>query len=180
VLRSCDDGELTTDTCGSASLCAAATGSECPECLDGQRDCFGNPPAPRLCIGGELQALPACAAGLSCVAAGQCRCAPGALRCQGSVLLACDEEGETFESVEPCSGATLRLCVAGQPSSQVCGSATLCEASGSSGCAECLPGAPAQCSGSLAERICIGGALVELACGPGETCVVGQGCQVAD
>src|SRR5690606_13538148 len=72
VLRTCSAGELTTDTCGSAELCEAAPGGECPACRDGERTCSALG-APLDCAGGQLVSLPPCAAELTCEGAGQCR-----------------------------------------------------------------------------------------------------------
>lgn len=74
VLRTCDDGQLSADTCASAALCSSATGADCPACNDAELRCeaddllvcaadrSGFEPAPacagstlRRCVAGELE-----------------------------------------------------------------------------------------------------------------------------
>jgi hypothetical protein len=62
VLRTCDGEQLTTNTCGSADLCGAATGADCPQCLAGESTCSPQSGQPLDCIEGQLVARGPCAA----------------------------------------------------------------------------------------------------------------------
>jgi hypothetical protein len=129
VLRACDDGVLTTDTCGSAALCNAATGVECPECLAGESSCSASSGEPLDCVAGELVARGPCAAGFACEAAGLCRCTPGALRCDEDQLTSCNPSRSAFEPAPACGGpldATLRTCEGGVQTDSQCVDADAC------------------------------------------------------
>jgi hypothetical protein len=114
VLRTCSLGQVTTNTCGSAALCLAASGADCPACLEGESTCSEQSDQPLACIGGELIAQGPCLPGLSCEGPGECRCAAGGLRCDGDALLACDLARTGFEPALACDGATLRVCTDGE------------------------------------------------------------------
>lgn len=134
VLRTCDGDQLITNTCGSADLCDAATGADCPQCLAGDSTCSPQSGQPLDCIEGELVARGPCPAGLACQGAGECRCAPAELRCEGAELLACNADGTAFEAAPSCVGATLRTCSDGVFAERVCASGAACAAAASGGC----------------------------------------------
>jgi len=128
VLRTCSDGQVITNTCGSGALCSAAVGADCPECLAGDSTCSPQSGQPLDCIDGQLVARGPCAAGLACEGDGECRCAAGALRCDGDVVLGCDSARTAFVPVAACAGATLRSCRDGVASATACASAAACAA----------------------------------------------------
>lgn len=132
VLRTCAAGQLQTDTCGTAALCAAATGDDCPACLAGQSTCSLASGRPLDCVGGQFEAREPCAPGLECEGAGLCRCPAGQLRCDGDQLSECDEAGAAFQAAPACGGAegsTLRRCVGGTLEQRPCADAAACAAS---------------------------------------------------
>ena len=122
VLRTCDDGQVTTNTCDSAELCDAAGGADCPECLAGESSCSPQSGQPLDCVDGQLVARGPCAPGLTCEGDGECRCEPGTLRCEGAVVLGCNAAGTAFEAAAACAGATLRVCSAGTLTQRACAS----------------------------------------------------------
>ena len=96
VLRTCVDDELITDTCASAALCSAATGTDCPACSNGELRCdadnllvcaadrSGFEPAAaclgttlRRCVAGELEQTE-CADAAACATAVDGVCGAGA------------------------------------------------------------------------------------------------------
>jgi hypothetical protein len=172
VLRTCAAGELTTNTCPSAALCAGATGTTCAACTEGERSCAAG--QPQVCTNGQRVPAAACDAGFACEGAGLCRCAAGDVRCAGSALLQCSADRASFEPAPTCDGATLRSCSgATRLPDQNCGSAALCAVSGGA-CAACLDTDPASCDGG-AEVRCVGGVLQQTACDL-DLCVAGIGC----
>jgi hypothetical protein len=134
VLRTCDGDLLTTNTCGSADLCAAATGADCPQCLAGESTCSPQSGQPLDCIDGLFVARGPCAPGLTCQGAGECRCEPDELSCDGADLLACNADGTALELEPACAGATLRTCSDGVFTERVCASGAACAAAASGGC----------------------------------------------
>jgi hypothetical protein len=180
VLRTCAAGQLTTNTCLSAALCTAATGSTCAAaCTEGERTCAGG--QPQVCTNGQLVPAPACDPGFACEGAGLCRCAAGDVRCTGGALVQCSADRASFEPAPACSGATLRSCSgATRLPDQACGSAALCAASVGGVCAACQNSDPVSCAGDSEVR-CVGGQLQQTACDPilGLSCLDGIGC-VAD
>jgi hypothetical protein len=164
VLRTCAAGELTTNTCSSAALCTAATGSTCAAaCTEGERTCVAG--QPQVCTNGQRVPAPACDAGFACEGAGLCRCAAGDLRCAGGSLVQCSADRASFEPAPACDGATLRSCSgATRQPDQLCGSAALCAASGSV-CAACLDSDPVSCADGSTEQRCVDGELRQVACG---------------
>jgi hypothetical protein len=177
VLRTCSGGDLTTNTCASAALCSAATGAECPGCVEGERTCSSTTGQPLVCSGGQRVPATACDSGFACEGAGTCRCATGALRCSGSQLQVCGATRQTFDAAAACSGSTLRFCSGGVVGSSDCGSPELCNASGGNACASCLPTDPPDCVDDTTQTSCVQGQTVTGACADGETCVSGSGCQ---
>jgi hypothetical protein len=173
VLRTCSDGDLTTNTCSSAALCTAATGASCPACTEGERSCAAG--QPQVCDGGQRVPAGACDAGFACEGAGLCRCTAGAVRCQGAQLSECAADRQSFEPAAACAGATLRGCTGNTRNDQECGSAELCQASSGNTCAECLDGDPPSCNESGSELRCVGGQLRESNCGI-DLCLPGVGC----
>lgn len=162
VLRTCAAGELTTNTCPSAALCAAATGATCAAaCTEGERTCAAG--QPQVCTNGQRVAAPACGAGFACEGAGQCLCAVGDVRCAAGALVQCSADRTSFEPAPTCDGATLRSCAgATRQPDQLCASAAICAASGAV-CAACLDSDPVSCDGGTEVR-CVGGALQRTAC----------------
>ncbi len=143
VLRTCDDGALTTNVCGSGALCDAAAGAECPACIAGESSCSAASGQPLDCVDGELVARGACGPGLACEGAGLCRCAVGALRCEGDELTSCDAARAAFEPAAACGGplgATLRTCDDGVRTDSECADAEACAASAGGQCGVAGPG----------------------------------------
>ncbi|HEU4582645.1 MAG TPA: hypothetical protein VFS67_30520 [Polyangiaceae bacterium] len=180
VLRTCAAGQLTTNTCLSAALCTAATGSTCAAaCTEGERTCAAG--QPQVCTNGQIVPAAACDPGFACEGAGLCRCAAGDVRCTGGALVQCSADRASFEPAPACSGATLRSCTgATRLPDQACGSAALCAASVGGVCAACQNSDPVSCAGDSEVR-CVGGQLQQTACDPilGLSCLDGIGC-VAD
>jgi hypothetical protein len=170
VLRTCSDGELTTNTCASGALCTAATGASCPACTEGEGSCLSG--QPQVCVGGQRVPAAACAAGLVCEGAGLCRCTAGEVRCTTGQLLQCAANRQSFEPAVACDGATLRGCTGNTRSDQDCGSAGLCQASG---CAACLDSDPPSCTENGTELRCVNGQIQEGECGI-DLCLPGIGC----
>jgi len=173
VLRTCSDGELTTNTCASGALCTAATGASCPVCTEGERSCAAG--QPQVCEGGQRVPAGACDAGFTCEGAGLCRCGAGAVRCQANQLSQCAADRQSFEPAAACAGATLRSCTGNTRNDQECGSAELCLASSGNSCAACLDSDPPSCSEGGSELRCVGGQLQETECGI-DLCQPGMGC----
>jgi hypothetical protein len=127
VLRSCDDGELSTDSCASAGLCAAATGAQCPVCLNDERSCSGLG-QPLVCVAGQRVAAAPCEPGFSCEDAGVCRCVAEELSCVGEQLLECAPTRSELTPAAPrCAGpASQVVCTEGQLSQLDCGPGEVC------------------------------------------------------
>jgi hypothetical protein len=129
VLRSCEDGELSTISCASAGLCAAATGADCPECLNDERSCsaLGQP---LVCVGGQRVAEAPCEPGFACEDAGACRCVAEELSCVGEQLFECAPTRTALQPAAPrCAGPGLQVvCTEGQPSEIECGAGEVCTA----------------------------------------------------
>ena len=175
VLRTCAAGVLTTNTCPSAALCASATGATCAACTEGERSCAAG--QPQVCTNGQNVPAAACDAGFACEGAGLCRCAAGDLRCAGGALVQCSADRASLAPAPTCDGATLRSCAgATRQPDQLCSSAAVCAASGSV-CAACLDSDPVTCDGGTEVR-CVGGVLQQTVCEL-SLCVDSIGC-VAD
>lgn len=143
VLRSCDDGALTANTCASGALCEAAAGATCPACLDGESSCSAASGQPLDCLDGALVARGPCGAGLSCEGAGLCLCAAGELRCDGDELTSCNVGRTAFEPAAACGGplgATLRTCDDGLRTDTECLDADACAAAEDGQCTAAGPG----------------------------------------
>lgn len=175
VLRSCEDGELSTSNCGSAALCNASTGDSCSTCIDGERSCSAG--RPQQCVAGQQVPEPPCAEGLVCSGAGVCGCTAGELSCRAGTLLQCAADGAGLEPAAACAGATLRACNGDTLVTDTCGSAALCLASGGTTCAQCLESDPPNCTEDLgAELRCVAGEIEQTACSLIGLCVPGLGC----
>ncbi len=175
VLRSCEDGELSTATCASAALCSASTGSSCGDCVEGERSCAGG--QPQVCSNGQRVPAPPCADGLVCEGAGLCRCTAEEVRCRAGELLECAADGLSFEPAAACASATLRSCNGNNLVSATCGSAQLCLASVGDECAECLESDPPSCSDDLGTELrCVSGQIEENDCDTLSLCVPNLGC----
>ena len=128
VLRTCSvDGQVVTNTCASAELCQAATGSECPTCSGTESTCSAQTGQPLDCVDGQLVSRGPCAAGFTCEGAGVCLCQEGDLRCDGEVLTTCNLDRTAFDLASVCDGATLRICIDGTPVVVDCEDETSCE-----------------------------------------------------
>ncbi len=127
VLRTCVDGDVITNTCGSGSLCSAATGTDCPACLAGASTC-SQAGQPLDCQAGELVARGPCDPGLTCEGSGLCRCEAASLRCEGDELLGCNTGRTAFAPAPACAGSVLRSCLAGVLSETECEDEAACEA----------------------------------------------------
>ncbi|HVZ33417.1 MAG TPA: hypothetical protein VG963_13385 [Polyangiaceae bacterium] len=177
VLRTCSGGVLTTNTCTSSALCAAATDATCPGCTEGERTCVSGQPF--VCTGGTRVPATPCDSGFSCEGAGLCRCAAGDLRCSGSQLLSCSADRQSFlPAASACSGSTLLTCSASALGSQDCGSADLCVASRGGVCATCLDTDLPDCLDEATQESCISGSIQTQICDPTQQCVPGVGCQL--
>lgn len=129
VLRTCNNGVLTTNTCGSSALCDAATGAACPVCLDGERTCSTQSGQPLDCVDGQRVPQTPCGDGLVCEGAGLCRCAAQSLVCDGNALLVCNAGRTGFDPADVCDGATLRVCTNGAFNQIICADEDACQAS---------------------------------------------------
>jgi hypothetical protein len=89
--------------------------------------CSAQTGQPLDCIEGELVARGPCDDGFTCEGAGVCRCQEGDLRCQGEVLTTCNLDRSAFDLASVCDGATLRICVDGEPVVNDCEDETACE-----------------------------------------------------
>lgn len=174
VLRTCAAGELTTNTCTSAALCANAAGASCSVCVEGERSCAAG--QPQVCVNGARVVAPACAEGLSCEGAGLCRCTAGEVGCSGVALVQCAVDGQSLEAAPACAGATLRSCSGGTRADQDCGAADLCLASRGGVCAQCRDSDPVTCADSGTELRCVGGQPQSASCGGIIPCIDGLGC----
>lgn len=175
VLRTCDDGELSTSNCGTAALCTASTGDSCNACIDGERSCAAG--QPQVCTAGQRVPATACEPGLSCEGAGVCRCSAGELRCSAGALQQCAADRGSFEPAATCDGATLRSCNGDSLVTDSCGSADLCQASSAGACAQCLESDPVGCAeGGASEVRCVGGQLESTPCDGLGLCLETFGC----
>jgi len=175
VLRTCAAGELTTNTCTTGALCAAATGATCAACIEGERTCAAG--QPQVCTNGQRVPAAACAAGFTCEGAGLCRCTAGDLGCAAGALVQCAVDRTTLEAAPSCVGATLRACSGDtRLPDQICGAADLCAAASGGVCAVCrdtdLPG----CADGGTEIRCVAGQVQQNSCGVIALCVDGVGC----
>jgi hypothetical protein len=175
VLRTCAAGELTTNTCSTAALCAAATGASCAGCIEGERTCAAG--QPQVCTNGQRVPAAACAAGFACEGAGLCRCAAGDVRCTAGALVQCSLDRTTLDPAATCAGSTLRACSGNtRAPDQDCGAPELCAAASAGVCASCLDTDPPTCADISSEVRCVGGQLQQNLCGTLGLCIDGVGC----
>lgn len=154
LLSRCDDGFSFTPlnrgadcsgsnrvSCAGNLLQTSVCGFGCNTTRNACNDCSASVPA-------------SCGPGLSCSAAGQCRCAPNALTCGGDALLLCNAAGTGTTAGARCSGAAqnvLSVCDSGVLSQDTCGSAALCQAAVGAECPLCTPGELACSAGALVQ-----------------------------
>lgn len=151
-LSRCDDGFSFTPL-NPAADCSGANRVTCAGNTVQMSPCaFGCDAGRNACNECSAQVPASCALGLSCTAAGLCRCAPNEFTCGGNSLLLCNAAGTATTPGERCSGAddnVLRTCDAGVLSEKICGSAELCSAANGDACPICTAGEVSCASGEL-------------------------------
>lgn len=204
TLSRCNDG-LSFTSLNRGADCSGATRVSCNANTVQNTPCgnFGCNTTRNACNDCSAAVPASCAAGLTCNAAGLCRCAPNALICNDDALLVCNGAGTVASAAPRCSGGTdsnvLRTCDEGVLAQDNCGSGELCAASSGAVCAVCVPDELTCASGALAlcnatgtgttpaaacagatRRTCQGATVVERNCESNQHCLasVGSACAV--